>query len=944
MSGFSAFRASIVRIYDSRRSVTGVGCLVGGRLFVTCAHVVGDALGGSGRDVEPPAGEVEVDFPLIPGRPGGRASVVEWVPILGDGQGDIALLALAAEAPEPARPVRLVTSTELWGHEYRAYGIPAGLDGGEWASGKVSGPQAAGWLQLNYQPEGGRIQRGYSGGPVWDDTLGGVVGIVVATGKSAGGKAGYLIPAVEILHRCAHLLPEQGKAPCPYQGLVAFRELHAATFFGREQAVEDLVGATAHRSLVAVLGSSGCGKSSVVFAGLTPRLRRSGRWKVADLRPGRHPFDRLAAALVPLLLPDLDSSTNSVDRLKATPEVAELITTVGLPAVLRRLTEMLDGQRLLVVVDQFEELFTLCPDADIRLAFIDAILEAARAADDDPEPSVLFVLTMRADFLSQALAHRPLADALQGADVKLGPMNQEELAAAIERPAADLGVRFEEGLVTRILDELRSEPGHLPLLEFALTLLWDRQRDGMLTHEAYEAVGRVDAALTHYADAIYTSLPPEDQERARRVFVQLVRPGDGTEDTRRLATAGELSDGDWRLVRRLATKRLVVTDLDPAGDETAEVAHEALIRGWGRLRDWLTTDREFRLWQERLRDALRQWRARKDDAALLRGVLLGEAEEWGARRPEEVSGPEQHFVALSRQRQDEQAERYRLLYEAALARQLAARADLLRDGDRAASELGVLLAVEAVRLYASFDTDLALRRAIAGLGDSEAADCPARPAPIGDLTVLVEREVVRVRRGAQDVVVVPYRGWIHATALSAEGHLLAMANDDWSAWVVDVRDGQVVDRYRHDGLVNAVAFSADATLLATGGDDGVARVWDVGGAERRRFPHEGLVNSVAFSPDASRLATAGQDGQARVWDVGLGAELHRLPSVGDMAVAFDDEGAFLCSGAPPWRRWPLRPQDLIAAASRLVGRDLTQAERSTFMGDDSDRPTGPDVA
>lgn len=933
---FADYQASLVRLYDGRRTAVGAGCLVGPDHVVTCAHVVSAALGASERDIERPTGEIEMDLPLVPGQPALKGSVVHWVPVLGDEQGDIALVALTAPAPEPARPVRLVPAGDVWEHGFRAYGFPAGAPGGEWASGRMLATQATGWVQLEaVRAEGGRVERGYSGGPVWDDSLGGVVGIVVAARKAAELRMAYLIPSAELLRVCGPFVPDMATVRCPYQGLAAFREEHAGVFFGREEATGRLVAATAQRPLLALLGASGSGKSSVVFAGLVPALRRSGRWEEVDLRPGRQPFESLAAALVPLLLPDLGPAS-VLERLQATPEVAKLIATLGLPAVLRQLTATLGGRRLLIVVDQFEELFTLCGDAEARVAFIDALLDAAGAAGAEAEPTVVFLVTMRADFLGQALAHRPLADALQGTDEKLGPMTTDELRQAIERPASASGVRFEDGLVSRILDDLRAEPGQLPLLEFALTLLWEQQRAGTLTHEGYEAVGRVDHALAIHADSVYLSLAPEDQERARRVFVQLVKPGEGTEDTRRLASAADLPGQDWELVRRLATKRLVVTDRDTAGAETAEVAHEALIRGWSRLQDWLTTDRDFRIWQERLRDAARLWEARgQDEAVLLRGLLLVEAEEWLVRRPEEVSPAEQQFVALSRRRQDEQAARYQELYQAASARELAARADLLRGGDLAASELAVLLAIEAVRRHPSFDTDLALRRAIAGLGKTE-AESRGWPLEALDVTASVEPYVVRVRNGDRvEVMAISTDCWVHAATVSADGRLVAAALDDRTAriWTMD---GQEVRRFLHGSLVNAVAFSPDGRLLATAGDDGAAHLWDLGtGSELHRFPHAGLVNAVVFCPDGARLATAGQDGQARIWDVERGTELVRLPAVGDQpAIGFNETGDYLGCGTSPvlssW--WPLQPEALVRNASQLVGRELTPAELEAYVG------------
>ncbi len=290
-------------------------------------------------------------------------------------------------------------------------------------------------------------------------------------------------------------------------------------------------------------------------------------------------------------------------------------------------------------------------------------------------PVLTLTLALRADFLGLALMHRPFADALQDADVKLGPMTRTELRGAIENPAVRLGVVFEPGLVERILDDVGDEPGNLPLLEFALTQLWDRQVGGRLTHAAYEAIGKVEGALARYAEEVYTGLSQPEQEQAQRVLVQMVHPGEGTEDTRRLAIRAELSESDWELARKLADARLVVTDRDAAGQETVEVVHEALVRAWERLRSWINKDRELLLWRQRLRTALTEWqRTGHDEGALLRGIPLIEAEHWLSERPNDLISAEQEYIHSSLQNE---RERKALVTTAAALRGAASTADIL---------------------------------------------------------------------------------------------------------------------------------------------------------------------------------------------------------------------------------------------------------------------------
>ena len=318
--------------------------------------------------------------------------------------------------------------------------------------------------------------------------------------------------------------------PCPYRGLAAFREADAPYFFGREVFIDRLEQAVMTKPLVAlIVGASGSGKSSVIRAGLLPNLRLNGGWEIVDLRPGREPFQALAGPLLALMAPDADEASRLVQTraLSQTLEAGE----VPLVDVVQRVREQRgDRVRVLLLVDQFEELYTLCPDPETRRRFIDALLGAVEASEAIGRATgpLTLLLTLRADFMGQALAHRPLADALQTAAQMLGPMTREELRAAIEKPAEAQGAAFEAGLVERLLDDVAKEPGNLPLLEFALTLLWERLDFGWLTHAAYGQIGRVDGALARYAQEVYEGLPAADRALCRRIFTQLVQPGEGT--------------------------------------------------------------------------------------------------------------------------------------------------------------------------------------------------------------------------------------------------------------------------------------------------------------------------------------------------------------------------------------------------------------------------------
>ena len=421
----------------------------------------------------------------------------------------------------------------------------------------------------------------------------------------------------------------------PYRGLSAFREEDSPFFFGRDNFVKQLVTAVRQQSLVAVIGSSGSGKSSVVFAGLIPELRQEPDWLIVDFRPGSQPFNVLRDTLLPLLnatdgQPDL--ATAFIQRLKS--------GDLTLSDVLQGLMGNDSGiHHLLLIIDQFEELYTLGSDAETRQRFTDVLLQTSEL------DGLTILLAMRADFMGQAATHRSFADALQNATYILGPMNDGELAEVVEEPAQVAGSTFEAGLVTRVLDDLNKEPGHLPILEFALTLLWDQQEKWALTHAAYEAIGEINGTLASYAENAFVELSESERQQARHIFLQLVQPGAGTEDTRRQATISEVGEENWELVQWLADKRLVVTNKHPDKEETVEIVHEALIQEWGRLRGWMDTDRRFREWQERLRVALSQWQeAGEDESALLRGTVLAEAQGWLVDRAREIPPREQSFI------------------------------------------------------------------------------------------------------------------------------------------------------------------------------------------------------------------------------------------------------------------------------------------------------------
>jgi WD40 repeat protein/DNA-binding SARP family transcriptional activator len=712
--------------------------------------------------------------------------------------------------------------------------------------------------------------------------------------------------------------------PCPYRGLSAFGEADAPFFHGREAFAARLVEAVHARPLVVVVvGPSGSGKSSVVYAGLLPRLRQEGGWQIVDLRPRGEPYRALAGALLPVLEPDLGET----DRLIQAGKLADALQggEVRLLEVVDRVLAKLEGRdRLLLLIDQFEELYTLCPQAEMRRRFLVTLLAAVEAAGARRPCPLALLLTLRADFMGQALAHRPFADLLQDAALMLGPMTRQELRAAIVEPAEQQGAALEPGLVERLLDDVGQEPGHLPLLEFALTLLWERLDGGWMTHAAYDEIGRVEGALARYAEQVYQELGEEEREGARWVLEQLVQPGEGTEDTRRVATRAEVGGGQWPLVQQLADRRLVVTGRDAtAGTETVEVAHEALIQRWGRLRGWMEEDRAFRTWQEGLRVALRVWEgSERDEGALLRGAPLAQAERWLAERGHALTAAEVAYIragaALRQRQQAEQARRRKeTLRQVSIGLAGQAKAEL----EGASPERAVLLALEALQHYPyTGQAESALAQAVHAfkpyhvVHEYEMRAHHAIWSPDGGCIVISGMEgMIRIYDAESGAKRLHFNerdmSDIWSLAWSADDRLVTVSRGLGAARVWDVETGTLLRTYRgHEGPVHHVALSADGALALTAGADGTARVWEVAsGAERLVLGGDGAaMQDAAWSPGGDRILTASGDGVIRMWDVSKaleagGGKAEELLSVaahatGALAVCWSPDGGRFASG------------------------------------------------
>ncbi|GAA0498341.1 trypsin-like peptidase domain-containing protein [Streptomyces olivaceiscleroticus] len=616
--------------------IAGAGFLVAPDLAVTCAHVVSDALRTPHREPLPEDARVRVDLPLSGGG-SAEADVEHWLPYGDDGTGDVAVLRLRAPV-RGARPLRMAEATSVWEHAARVAGFPATSPGGVWHMGRLRAGTAEGWVQFSQgDAHGTPIERGFSGAPVWDEELGAVVGMVVRS-QLSGPRQSFLIPTGALLAAFPALAPVLRPAS-PFRGLAAFQEADAEVFFGRDEEAAQVAELVRAHPYVTMVGPSGCGKSSLALAGVVPRLRAAG-FAVVVVRPaaGRSLLTTLASELVALLDPEL----RGAERVAQARDLAPLLADDGLAETVRLVLAETGARRLLIVVDQGEELFA---DAGGR----EADTAAPVLFPADPPEELRVLVTLRADFLEAALAHPATGPALSRTVHALAPMTREQLRAVIVRPVETVaGVDYDPGLVDTMLADAGGEPGALPLLGFVLDRLWREQERGQLRFDAYRALGGVQGALGQQAEGIWRECVPEaDEDAALRLLTGLVRvrPGGEGGPLRNVLTRAEAGEERWRIARALAARRLLVLGTDSERRETVELAHEALIGAWPRLAERVRADREFLLWRTGLRRDLERWQAAGERTDRLPGAdELRAAQPWLAARRADLTPAEVDYL------------------------------------------------------------------------------------------------------------------------------------------------------------------------------------------------------------------------------------------------------------------------------------------------------------
>lgn len=695
-------------------------------------------------------------------------------------------------------------------------------------------------------------------------------------------------------------------APNPYKGLRAFQQSDSSDFFGREALTKTLVSRltadnTDYRFL-AVIGPSGSGKSSVVRAGLIPALRGgalpgSGNWFYKEVIPGTRPLDEISEALVQVAL-------NPV-----TPETLALVGTDLVKAVNQVLPP--DNSELVIVIDQFEEIFTLLENEDQRGQIMDLIMSAI----SDPNSRVRIVITMRADFYDRPLLYPRFGDLIKRRTEIVLPLSVEELRRAIVSPAENVGVYPDDDLVTAIVEDVGEQPGALPLLQYALTELYERRVGRRMVKSAYLESGGVLGSLARRADELYQELDTPAKEITRQLFLRLVTLGEGTEDTRRRVQRSELLSltPDLAVLDKVLDSfgkyRLLTFDRDPTTrDTTVEVAHEALIRTWTRLREWLSASREDLRTQRRLMSSAGDWlTAKKDDSYLADGSRLTQFENLRNEGAVALNRDEAEYLDASLRHRAERLEQEekRRQRELDLARESADKSQKLAEAARV-NELREKRNARRLRrgVYLLF---IMLFAAVGAMiyGFNQAviasnAQASAEQSLARSETLRLATESSRLLGSGSNA---------ELAALLALHSIRGQYSTQGDAALTETSSFAFAERLieGHDNSITSTVYSGDGRYLLTGSSDKTAKLWDArtGTLVRTFSGHTDTIINVAFSPDSRQVATGSFDKSVRIWETETGKQIHELRGTEFRvrSLAWSPDGQYVAAGTGDWTIW-----------------------------------------
>ncbi|MFI6001435.1 helix-turn-helix domain-containing protein [Streptomyces sp. NPDC051366] len=692
----------------------------------------------------------------------------------------------------------------------------------------------------------------------------------------------------------------QSAGECPYRGLAAFTSRDAGWFFGRERVTAALVERVFERigsGPLMLVGRSGAGKSSLLSAGLVAALRRTGGfpmagadgWPVVRFTPTAHPLQELLDCTAKVLGGDLGLT---VRELRDRPQrLLEAVNDLAGDTPARSREHRLPTVRPVLLVDQFEELFTLCSDEEERRGFV-RILCALAASEPGPaahDPAVV-VLGVRADFSASCLDVPELASVFTDGLFVLPPMSVAELRESITRPAQLAGLTLEAGLVPLLLRDagLREESGTpapaggpgdtpsgaLPLVSHALMATWQRREGTTLTVAGYEDTGGIQGAVAHTAESAFARLYPAEQRTIRRILVALVHVADGAGATRRrtdrTALMEQLADADRAAAALDAFVRARLITMD---SDTVEITHEALLHAWPRLRGWIHADRDGLLVHRQLAQAAEEWeREGRDPSVLYRGTRLESARAWADELDgrSRLSPREAAFLRTSQAAEDArrtQARRQVRLQQRMLAMLVGLLALALTAGALAYQQRAGALGQERIarsQALAVQSTSLAAGQPEASMRLAEEAyRTEATPQARGAL-LSTQAQPFLARLGG-------HSGPVNAVAFAPGNRLLATGGSDGKVLLRRVADRRTTVTLTVPGRVRAIAFGPDGRTLAATSTDGPVRLWDTEGHGLAVLPAQSAdARAVAFAPDGHTLAVAGADGTVRLWDTAGG--------------------------------------------------------------------------